>query len=110
MIVFSACFISVVHGYNQELKHSCSFNTANRQNDFIEVLEKRLVLLQNLNIPKDSNNDEFIKHLLENKDYKKRLPFFILLWHPLCNVAFCRFKRNLNEEKKEQPQPEKTRP
>ena len=70
MIVFSACFISVVHGYNQELKHSCSFNTANRQNDFIEVLEKRLVLLQNLNIPKDSNNDEFIRHLLENKDYK----------------------------------------
>ena len=34
------------------------------------TLEQRLVLLQKLNIPKDSNNDEFIKHLLENKDYK----------------------------------------
>ena len=29
-----------------------------------------LDLLQKLNIPKDSNNDEFMKHLLENKDYK----------------------------------------
>ena len=28
------------------------------------------VLLQKLNIPKDSNNDEFMKYLLENKDYK----------------------------------------
>ena len=29
-----------------------------------------LVLLQKLNIPKDSNYDEFMKYLLENKDYK----------------------------------------
>ena len=34
------------------------------------TLAQRLVLLQELNIPKGSNNDEFIKHLLENKDYK----------------------------------------
>ena len=34
------------------------------------TLEQRLALLQKLNIPKDSNNDEFMKHLLENKDYK----------------------------------------
>ena len=34
------------------------------------TLEKRLVLLQKLNIPKDSNDDEFMKHLLENKDFK----------------------------------------
>ena len=33
-------------------------------------LEKMFVLLQKLNIPKDSNNDEFMKYLLENKDYK----------------------------------------
>ena len=32
--------------------------------------EQMLDLLQKLNIPKDSNNDEFMKHLLENKDYK----------------------------------------
>ena len=32
--------------------------------------EKLLVLQQKLNIPKDSNNDEFMKYLLENKDYK----------------------------------------
>ena len=32
-------------------------------------LEKMFVLLQKLNIPKDSNNDEFMKYL-ENKDYK----------------------------------------
>ena len=32
--------------------------------------EKLLVLQQKLNIPKDSNNDEFIKYLLENEDYK----------------------------------------
>ena len=30
-----------------------------------------LVLLQKLNIPKDLNDDELMKHLLENKDYKK---------------------------------------
>ena len=34
------------------------------------TLEERLILLQKLNIPKDSNDDEFMKHLLENKDYK----------------------------------------
>ena len=33
-------------------------------------LEKMFVLLQKLNIPKDSNNNEFMKYLLENKDYK----------------------------------------
>ena len=32
--------------------------------------KQRLVLLQKLNIPKDSNNDEFMKYLLESKDYK----------------------------------------
>ena len=32
--------------------------------------EKLLVLQQKLNIPKDSNNDEFMKYLIENKDYK----------------------------------------
>ena len=34
------------------------------------TLENMLVLQQKLNIPKDSNNDEFMKHLIENKDYK----------------------------------------
>ena len=34
-------------------------------------LEKMFVLLQKLNIPKDLNDDELMKHLLENKDYKK---------------------------------------
>ena len=33
------------------------------------TLEQRLVLLQKLNIPKDSNDDEFMKLLIENKDY-----------------------------------------
>ena len=33
--------------------------------------EQMLVLLQKLNIPKDLNDDELMKHLLENKDYKK---------------------------------------
>ena len=32
--------------------------------------EQMLDLLQKLNIPKDSNNDEFMKHLLANKHYK----------------------------------------
>ena len=34
------------------------------------TLEQRLILLQKLNIPKDSIDDEFMKYLLENKDYK----------------------------------------
>ena len=34
------------------------------------TLAQRLVLLQKLNIPREANNDEFIKYLLENKDYK----------------------------------------
>jgi len=33
-------------------------------------LEKMFVFLQKLNIPKDSNYDEFMKYLLKNKDYK----------------------------------------